>query len=464
MIFDNLFEIDKNKKLLDCKFNNSTIPIYLIFRAYLFNIMITNRLDLETNTLNNTLLRRTNIHKYLFTTVTRNIFFAPKKDIYMFSSEVLFIKKGKFYKNRLFKLFDDHFSKISQLISLSGDRLYKSSKRPKVYYQNLIYDLSILIGWFSKLKPKDKISIDLFMQELRLDENVSLTEKQYETLYLMLVKTAKRKDFFISAYDLFFKWKKPKLLILEDAHYLGEKAFILNSAMKNGVATAEFQHGYVGKSHYAYNFDESLYPILKEILPTYFFTFGTYWTKQIRTPVNKIVIGNAHLIDKVKRLPKTALKGDKLNLLIVSATQYSNEIIDLCNFFLNRDIHLKYNIVIRPHPSEKHNFKQRFMSILDKGIILDFNDDLHQTLKDASIVVALEFTTVLYESILFTKKIFLQKTDYSNFYESDPIFISFNDNQDLIRLIMEEQEIDIETNEIWDTESHSNFNSFLTQI
>jgi len=29
---------------------------------------------------------------------------------------------------------------------------------------------------------------------------------------------------------------------------------------------------------------------------------------------------------------------------------------------------------------------------------------------------------------------------------------------------MEEQEIDIETNEIWDTESHSNFNSFLTQI
>jgi hypothetical protein len=29
---------------------------------------------------------------------------------------------------------------------------------------------------------------------------------------------------------------------------------------------------------------------------------------------------------------------------------------------------------------------------------------------------------------------------------------------------MEEQEIEIEPNEIWDTNSHSNFNSFLTQI
>ena len=45
------------------------------------------------------------------------------------------------------------------------------------------------------------------------------------------------------------------------------------------------------------------------------------------------------------------------------------------------------------------------ISILEEGVILDNNENLYQTLKDASIVVSLDFTTVLYESIFFTKKI-----------------------------------------------------------
>jgi hypothetical protein len=464
MTYEHLLKIDKNKQLLDCKFNNSTIPIYLIFRAHIFHDLFRNQLSLETLTNNKKPYSILNIFKYLVTSLTKNIFFAPKKEIYMFSSEVIFIKKERFYENRLFKLFNDHFSKKSQLISNSGERVYKSPKRAKVYYQNLINDISVVVGWFSKLNPKDNIAIDLFMQELRLDENVSLTEKQYEKLYVMLVKTAKRKDFFISAYDLFFKWKKPKLLILEDAHYLGENAFILYAAKKNGVVTAEFQHGYVGKSHFAYNFDESLYPILKEILPTYFFTFGAYWNKKIRTPANKIVIGNTHLTENAKQFSKIALKQEKLNLLIVSVGYHSKEILELCHTFLNGKISSIYNIILRPHPRERASFEVRYKSVLENGVILDINDDLYQTLKDVSIVVSPDFSTVLYEAMLFTKKIFLLNTNRTKLYDSNPIFMIYNDNQDLIRLIMEEQEIDIETNEIWDTESHSNFNSFLTQI
>lgn len=464
MIFDDLFEIDKNKELLKYKFSNSTIPIYLIFRSHIFNTIIKNKLNLETNSVNNTKILDKGIFLYLITSFIKNIFFAPKKNIYMFSSEVLFFKKGQFYENKLFTLFYNSFFKNTQLIINSRNRKLKLPKKAKVYYQNVINDLSILIGGINRLNSKDKAAIALFMEQLRLDKNVFLTENQYEEFYSNLIKTAKRKGFLIGAYNLFFRIKKPKLLILEDAHYLGEKAFIIESAKKNGVITAEFQHGYVGNSHYAYNFDVSLYSILKDILPTYFLTFGTYWNKQIRTPAKSVVIGNAHIIDSTQKFLKSPLNQGKQNLLIVSATFHSEEIRSLSKTLLDSKISSKYNILLRPHPSEKHNFEIRYKSLFERGIFFDKNENLYQTLKDASIVIALDFTTVLFESILFTKKIYLKKTDYSNFYESNHIFISFIDEQELLKSINEEQEIEIDSNDIWDTDSYSNFNSFLTQI
>ena len=463
MVFDDLFEIDKNKKLLKCKFNNSTTPIYLIIRAYLFKKIIQNKFELETN-IPPSKLPRASIFKYIFIALFKNIFFAPKKSIYIFSEEVLFIKKGNRYEYRLLDFLNELYSKDAQLITNSGNRIFKTPKKQNVFNLNLINDLSIIFGFFTRLKRKDKITIELFMDLLRSDKNVLLTEKQYEELHLVLVKIAKRKGFLKGAYNLFFKLKSPKLLILEDAHYLGEKAFILEHAKANGVITAELQHGYIGKSHYAYNFDESLNPILKKVLPDFFLSFGSYWNKQIRTPAKKVVIGNSNIIENVNQLILSKINQDKLNILIISAATNTKGIMSLCRALLTSELALMYNFTIRPHPSEKHNFEVRYKSILEEGVILDNNENLYQTLKDASIVVSLDFTTVLYESVFFTKKIFLQKTDFSNFYESDPIFISFNDNQDLLRLIMEEQEIEIEPNEIWDTNSHSNFSSFLTQI
>jgi len=40
MVFDNLFEIDKNKKLLKCKFNNSTIPISSLKSIHMFLVEV----------------------------------------------------------------------------------------------------------------------------------------------------------------------------------------------------------------------------------------------------------------------------------------------------------------------------------------------------------------------------------------------------------------------------------------
>lgn len=463
MVFEDLFEIDKNKKLLRYKFNNSTIPIYLIIRAYLFDKIIRNKYQLETN-IQPRKLSGVNIFKYILIAFFKNIFFAPKKPIYVFSAEVLFIKKSNRYEYQLLDFLNKFYSEDTQLITNSGNRRFKTPKKQNVFNLNLINDLSIIFGFVTRLNRKDKIAIELFMDLLRLDKNVLLKEKQYEELHLILVKTAKRQMFLRGAYNLFFKLKKPKLLLLEDAHYLGEKAFLLECAKANGVITAEQQHGYVGKSHYAYNFDESLNPILKKVLPDFFLSFGSYWNKQIRTPAKKVVIGNSNIIENFNKLVPSKGHQDKLNILILSLSIKTEEIISLCRALLTSELVLKYNFTIRPHPSEKHNFELRYKSILEEGVILDNNENLYQTLNDTSIVISLDFTTVLYESIFFTKKIFLQKNDYSDFYNPDHIFISFNSNQDLLKLIKQEQEIEVEINEIWEANSHTNFKSFLTQI
>src|SRR3546814_12540747 len=74
-----------------------------------------------------------------------------------------------------------------------------------------------------------------------------------------------------------------------------------------GIPVAEFQHGYIGHDHYAYNYADSVADSgYRDGLPDYLLTFGQYWADSVRTPSEKVVIGgprmNEHRDRKSTRL------------------------------------------------------------------------------------------------------------------------------------------------------------------
>lgn len=464
MIFDDLLLLDRNRRLFEFKFKNSNIPLYLIYRAHLFKLIILNEIEVKSNVKTIKKKNRFSFVRYCYLSFIKNIFFAPKKPIYWFSSEILFIKSKGGYVNRIYNKFISGFKERIQLISYSSNRTYKSPTKENAHYQNLINDISILFGFFNPISVDDRLNINSFIASLKKNHLVSLTNDQFFNLEQSLIKTAKRKYFLTFFYNLFFKIKSPKLLILEDAHYMGEKAFIIEAAKKNGVKTAEFQHGYVGFSHYAYNFDSSIFLELKNFLPDYFLVFGKYWRSKVRTPSKKIVIGHPEIIEKYKSLKQFQRKKEKRNILVLSATFHQNELIALCKKLLAANFNVKFNLVIRPHPSERENFKSNFSEILRDGFQLDENIDLYHSLINTEIVISLDITTVLYESIFFTKKIFLMDTQYASFYETNHKFLSFSNYDQLIEAIEKEEKVDLTPDNIWDKDYLTNFTFFLNEL
>ena len=460
MHIEDLLKLDKEKKLYKYKFKNSSTPIYLIIRSYLFRQILSNSIDLQPNLVSIKKNRISKLTHYLYSIIFKNIFFAPKKQIYFFTTEPLFIKRNRSYINRLHNEFVIFFNRKIQLISSGSKRKFKMPKKDDVYYQNLINDTSIFFSFFFSLKKSDKEAIKNLLIFFSENKEVNISKSQIKDLEQILINLAKRSYFQVLFYSLFFKLKKPRLICLEDGHYLGEKAFILEAAKTTGTIVAEFQHGYVGKSHYAYNFEQSMFGQIKYYLPDYFLTFGEYWSGRVRTPSKKIEIGNPEIIKSFKKFKTLNDNANRRKILFLSTTHNKNRLISLCKKILKYDFKKEYDFVIRPHPSEVDNFESNFKEILSNGFELDNNQNLYDTLVDTEIVISLYVTTALYESILFTKKIFLMKTDYSDF-DPNPIFLSFSNFDELIDGILKSNKIKVSKSDIWNENYIQNFQSFL---
>lgn len=449
-------QIEADDKILDFKINN--VPLWLIMRIeVVFNLMFLNE-KMENPHIKISIwdLSLKEKFNYIYYTLVKNPFFADKKDILIIGSVADNIKKNNIYFNKLYYKILENFSN-SMLLEQSFKFSYRQPKREETLYLDLIYVISKLLAKGKMLSKNEIRTVNLFLEFL--EKRVRYLNFLIDDNFLINLRDILHKA--VRSYEiekfLFSKLLKkinPKLLIIACAHYFSHYPLLL-LAKEKGIKVAEYQHGYIGNDHFAYNFHPNIRDEVKKYLPDYMLTWGKYWSNNINTPAKKIEIGNFLLNDILKEV-----KVDKhrKTILIVSGGKYPNEYV-----LLSKEIkkHFSgYELYFRPHPSEIPAIKERYSELVKIGYKIDTSNLYTETLPKSEIAISLERSTVLYEAMLYTNKVFWiteKKNNKFPFYQVSSVgelidYINRINKNDL-KLPLNEQ--------IWEKNPIEKFKEFL---
>lgn len=456
--YDQIIEIEKDPKILDFKFSKSKISMYLIIRQSLLQLLIDKKFNLSSPQ-ENTKFNVFDFFLFSIHAIFYGLFFAPKKDIYVFSSDVVYNDIDGKNINRLYEDFVNTFPNKTQLILKSSSYKIIPKKTKKVYYDFPIKLISYLV---SKLRPINKEDIKTANNLLSYisDKNFELSEDNLKELKKTLLINSNLIDYKTMLYEFFLKYKKPKLIIVEDAHYINGTLSLIKTAKKLGITVAEYQHGFIAPGHRAYNFHENIQPLIKNYLPDYFLTFGQYWSNSVNLPAKKINIGNLNL-SNFKISPYTNSK--KNQILIISGGTVYEKLIEFILNIKDKLMELGFQIVLRPHPLELLSSKNRYDILEKHNIVLD-KHNLYESLSKSAIVVSMEVSTVLFEAIIFTKKIYLIDNEYSSFYQLNLPFLSFKDENSILVSIKNNDTINSDANFFWENKPLDNYRKFIQSV
>lgn len=458
MKFDDILEtLESDTKILDFKFIKNQIPMYFIIRYELVQWLIDKEFNLSSSFIKPKNKPIKEILKYIYHTLKLNLYLAPRKDIYIFSSGIVNILENGKYSNRLYDKFYKLFKKDTQIIEGSVLMSYLLPKKEIIYFRDLIDVFNILCSKLIKTNKINLRKIDNFIIYLKEKNLFNTDDIIFEQMRRTLINSSKKMNISFWMYRQFLKIKKPKLIIVEDAHYLVHIELI-KEAKSLGIKTAEYQHGYIGLSHRSYNYHKNIFNIVKDYLPEYFLTHGKYWGEIIRTPSKIINIGLANLSIKINEININIDK--KQTILFISSGSKFNEINELIKNSLFYLKNLGYDIFLRPHPSELPALKERYESIIDLGVKID-TSNLYESLQQTEIVIGMEVSTVLYEAICFTDKVYMMNTKYTEYYEPKSIFITYNDSAELINKISNSSKLEFGSNYIWDSNWKENYINFI---
>lgn len=461
MTFDQLLEIEKNDEILSYTFKKNNIPMWGYIRFLIFQEIINNLFKLSNphpkakkQTISDSL-------KYIFLTLIKNPFFGSKQEIYIFSTGIVNIYQDGKYHNRLYNPFFQLFPDRTQILETSTKKKYLTPKQNKtVYYRDL---LDIIPALIAKCLPKDKQDIETnakIIAYLKHHLSYYLDDDFWKKIEYHLEAVSKRQSVSIFIHSLLFKMKRPKLLIIEDGYY-GQYAHIFMVAKKLGIKTAEFQHGYIGLAHPAYNYHKTMMESkLSNYTPDFFLTHGDYWKDQCRVLSEKVSIGLPYLINSLKNY-KNIHKIKKTLLFISGGTTpdtLSRLILDLKNNTRLDD----YEFILRPHPSEATCIAERYASLQTKGVIIH-HKNLYELLASVDFVIGMEVSTVLFEALYFTQKVYLMDTPYTRFYEPCSSFPSFSTPAELFDLINTDTVLQQEGSYFWEEKWDDNYRNFIHQ-
>ncbi|WP_066163938.1 hypothetical protein [Aliarcobacter cryaerophilus] len=455
MNFDEILEIlEADGEILDFRLEDTKIPLYLFVRNILFLSIIFKHFSLSNPHIEENPKSIRAIFKYIYHTLKSNIFFAPKKDIYIFSPEIVSkLENGK-YVNRLYDEFYKLFEDKTQIIGASHNKSYFTPKKEKIFYSDIINIIIVIFSKFAKKSSKDTQNIDNFIEYLKskniFDDEVLNQSKE------ILYKISKREKIAMFIYGLFFKIKKPKM-ILVNAGFYGDQSFLIHSAKQNCVKVAEYQHGYIGLKHPAYNYHINIFETIKDYYPEYFLTHGKYWSERARIPATKMAIG----LPNLTKSRKLYANKEKI-VLFVSGGITPDLISSFIEESFNKLDMLGYKILLRPHPGEYARVEERYGRLANLGVIID-KDSLYNTLEKVEIVVGFDFTTVLFEAVCFTSKVYMMKTNLTDYYEPNSSFLSFENSVDLVEFIKNNAKIRYSYDYFWEQNWEQNYKNFINR-
>ena len=196
-----------------------------------------------------------------------------------------------------------------------------------------------------------------------------------------------------------------------------------------------------------------------EYIPDYLLTWGEYWNKFVKIPGKPLVLGNPQFYDKIGQY-KT-IKERKNTILVVSqgtiTKRFVKFAIDLSKSFSD------HKIVYKLHPGEVA-FEERYADLYNyDNIIVEKSGDIFEFIAKSEIIV-LYYSTTVYESLGFKKKIFIFDGEMSKSIPQE-IGERFKDSKELIQLIKQSQSTNLpntmDVDKYFNSNWKKNFENFI---
>lgn len=454
--------LESNEKILSFKTKDG-LPIWFMVR-YEVMLAILNqnsKLDVASPNVNRSKISRL---KTLIFAFFKSPIFIKKEKIVFFNSGITNIKNSK--SNKYFNRVTDSFffrvkSKALLIEDLASGELRIPRVHEQVYPHLSLIVIAKIFAYFEKgSRDLDQTVSDLIAyiyDELKSSGLEADREILRREICNGLAAYGKNDGF----YKIFLKWKKPKVIFLEDASY-GSRLFILLNAKRLGIPVVELQHGFVNEEHIAYRLGSGIatHQLTKLFYPDYFLAYGEFWKESINIPSQIFNIGNPYLNSEMHKIQTS--QSQRRILFLSSAVAYKE-----ANRFLLKLVpfaeRMKYKIVLRLHPVEISAIESRYRVLIDAGITISEESNLYVDLSLSEIIIG-ELSTALFEALgIKNKKKFLFMSSYAKSYFNDKITIP-QVTEDSIEDIFTRDYSESISNYFWSDNWEEKFDSFIRKL
>lgn len=419
-----ILSLDNNDEILDCKLNNG-FAIWPQVRYSLYKVLLNDKVE-ETEKVflseRKSLFLFKRIYYYITLFLKSPLRTNAKYDCLIFNSSVSCVKN---IQGLSISKINDFFNSVGQLrvfnIFQSNNGKHNRYVKPYAYHEAINLKSALQAKFRNKSYPADGDAILKFINFLRDQVGNNVPDGYYKSLTMYLFNFVKVHYYLVSNFNKLLLQTNPLFIVVEDGNYGGsDKTTLLWCANKLNIKSVEVQHGVFDL---AFKYGENL--VIKNDFSAYktslVFTMGKYWTDYSKISSTVYPLGYPYLEEKIKKL---GLGNDNTVLFISQGT---------CTFRL-KEVALElarktnYKIIYRLHPNEDRSnyfaFEKAKIEISDSG-------DIYELLAKCYAIVG-SYSTVLFEALLFNKKIFVHKNKLSDEYIPEYFGFRFHSETDLM--------------------------------
>jgi hypothetical protein len=439
---DMILQLDNKEIITSFKLSNGFI-LYTQVRYVIYKKLLEDNQNITENLKNNVPVKK-NYLNTLYNIVTlflnSTYFVSDKYKALVFSSSMACYKGiGGVYKSKINDFTNKlAIGKILNIFQSINGKYFEGYRKPYAYYE-AIYLKSLLQ---SKLNPNtpsiDFKTIDKFIDFLKLEIGDFINESFFETLKNDLFEFAKTQYYLYDNYFLLLKRLNPKFIIVEDGNYGGgDKTTLIWCANQLGIKTIEVQHG-VFDFAYKYSHDLVNNKEFSDFKTNYLFTMGKYWTEYTNISSKTFELGYPFLEEKINSIIP---KKDN-SLLFISQGNITNSLKPIAKEIANIS---KYKVIFRLHPNENVNDYNDLKSF---NIEISNAGDIHQLIANSDAIVG-SYSTVIFETLLFDRKIFIHKNKLSDEYIPQDIGIRFNNASEILNCLITDNNLKSNKGDYW---------------
>lgn len=458
-ILEKIYQFEDQEKLLDYKLDDSGIPCWMYIRQSLIRKTLDSQLGIKETIYRNYYSHEHKIEEY----TERNPFFTKQKDIvFAFFTNEVFSRneEGAIGEHRMYPYMELIRESTTVLVKYLFEDKYKFQCSYPHWRSN--YFFNKCIEMHKKKRNIDGKRIKEFVHYLSDNYPYPIDFMTQKKIFEKLKYIMEYQPIATSVFQRYLDVVKPKVVIINLASYLSPEGIAMTLACrKNGIVTAEIQHGTTGKWHPAYNCGNAIRKnkFCRMAYPDYFLTRGSYWGKMISIPVKTYVIGNSKLQgvkDKVKNY----------NILFIAETNMVlyKEILDYILPRIEKDVTIYFRLhPLRHNETIFHEFREYERH---DNFVLANEKELNYYLNQCGVVVS-SYSTVTYEALSVGRIVlFLKESGYEKVYQNvQNMVYEFSSGEEFMEIWGRKNEIQPRIyNSFYNNDWETKYRSFLRNI